>query len=65
MQPNIDYTFNIVNFTKRDSLFNYGMKPVFYSIWQNNGIEPNDYVEEVHKTVGWYRYGKNVSYYKG
>lgn len=29
--PGAEYTFNVVNFTKSDSLFNYGMSPVFYS----------------------------------
>jgi hypothetical protein len=43
MQQNIDYIFNIVNFTKSDSLFNYGMKPVIYSNSQNCGINPNDF----------------------
>jgi hypothetical protein len=27
-----EYTFNVVNFTKNDSLFNYGMTPVIYSM---------------------------------
>lgn len=27
-----EYTFNVVNFTKTDSLFNYGMTPVIYSM---------------------------------
>lgn len=42
MQPNTDYTFNIVNFTKNDSLFNYGMRPVFYSVIENGGVQPHD-----------------------
>ena len=28
---NKQYTFNVVNFTKNDSLFNYGMTPAVYS----------------------------------
>jgi hypothetical protein len=27
-----EYTFNVVNFTKSDSLFNYGMEPAVYSL---------------------------------
>lgn len=30
-----EYTFNIVNFTKSDSLFNYGMAPAVYSMAEN------------------------------
>jgi hypothetical protein len=65
MESHTSYTFNIINFTKRDSLFNYGMKPAFYSLWQNNGVNPNDYLEGTHKTVGWFRNGSNVCYYRG
>ena len=31
INPSVDYTFNIVNFTKTDSLFNYGMSPTVFS----------------------------------
>lgn len=31
MQAAVEYTFNVVNFTKSDSLFNYGMAPAIYS----------------------------------
>lgn len=50
----IDYTFNVVNFTKNDSLFNYGMAPAVYSELANkrNGTE-------------WFRMGKDVVYKKG
>ena len=50
----IDYTFNVVNFTKNDSLFNYGMAPAVYSELANkrNGTE-------------WFRMGKDVLYKKG
>ena len=50
----IDYTFNVVNFTKSDSLFNYGMSPAVYSTVLNkkNG-------------TGWFRTGKDVAYKKG
>jgi hypothetical protein len=32
MIPNKNYTFSIINFTKSDSLFNYGMAPTVYSL---------------------------------
>lgn len=41
MEPNVDYKFSIVNFTKKDSLFNYGMKPAVYSVLQNGGVSPH------------------------
>lgn len=52
--PGAEYTFNVVNFTKSDSLFNYGMCPVAYSTLQNkkNGTE-------------WFKLGKDVVYKKG
>ena len=72
MEPNIDYVFNIVNFTKSDSLFNYGMRPVLYSVIENGGIRPNQLYLTAQKEkqkqkdgkCGWYRYGKNVKYIK-
>ena len=49
-----EYTFNVVNFTKNDSLFNYGMGPAIYS------------TQEHRKTgVEWFRGGKDVCYKKG
>jgi hypothetical protein len=36
--PGRNYTFNIANFTKSDSLFNYGMAPVVYSICENGQV---------------------------
>ena len=33
--PGAQFTFNVVNFTKSDSLFNYGMCPVAYSTAMN------------------------------
>ena len=41
-------TFNIMNFTKPDSLFNYGMKVSIYSDKKANGIDPNDPNPGVH-----------------
>jgi hypothetical protein len=32
MRVDKEYTLNVVNFTKSDSLFNYGMAPAFYSL---------------------------------
>ena len=37
-----EYTFSVVNFTKSDSLFNYGMAPAVYSMAENKyqfGVE--------------------------
>ena len=51
-----EYTFSIINFTKSDSLFNYGMMPLIYSLQQNNNQE------NIEK--GWIRTGKNVQYIK-
>jgi cytosolic carboxypeptidase protein 2/3 len=45
--------FNIMNFTKPDSLFNYGMKISIYS--HKRAHEENG--------VGWYKGGDRISYY--
>jgi cytosolic carboxypeptidase protein 2/3 len=44
--------FNIINFSKKDSLFNYGMRVLTYS-------------EKAYKTskTGWCRGGRDISYY--
>lgn len=47
MQTNREYTFRIVNFTKKDSLFNYGMRPVGYSMRENRNLDPNNYPYEI------------------
>lgn len=54
MVPGAEYTFNVVNFTKRDSLFNYGMAPAVFSslLYKKNG-------------TGWFRAGADVEYKKG
>ncbi|EGB05157.1 hypothetical protein AURANDRAFT_1129, partial [Aureococcus anophagefferens] len=44
-------TFNIVNLTKPDSLFNLGMQPVMYSC-----------AEAVENGIGWVRTGTSVQY---
>ena len=45
--------FNILNFSKPDSLFNYGMKVSIYS--QKKAAEENG--------VGWFKGGERISYY--
>ncbi|KAL3887872.1 hypothetical protein ACJMK2_000261, partial [Sinanodonta woodiana] len=49
--PGITYRFRIVNLLKRDSLYNYGMRPLVYS-----EIDANT------KNIGWVRAGHHVSY---
>lgn len=39
MIPNKEYCFNVINFTKTDSLYNYGMAPTVYSMAENKNIE--------------------------
>ena len=46
--------FNILNFTKPDSLFNYGMKISIYS---------HKKAHEEHNGAGWYKGGERISYY--
>lgn len=50
MIQNRDYTFNVVNFTKSDSLFNYGMAPVVYSLTENK--------QQYEVEKGWKRQGR-------
>jgi hypothetical protein len=57
LQMDKEYTFSVVNFTKSDSLFNYGMKPAVYSMAENKNVFG---VEK-----GWRRDGKDVGYKKG
>ncbi|ESO85980.1 hypothetical protein LOTGIDRAFT_235577 [Lottia gigantea] len=49
--PGITYKFRIVNLLKRDSLYNYGMRPLIYS-------EKDAREEE----IGWRRTGHHISY---
>ncbi|XP_067936797.1 cytosolic carboxypeptidase 2-like [Watersipora subatra] len=51
MVPGIIYKFRIVNLLKKDSLYNYGMRPLMYS-------------EQlvIHKRQGWIRHGHHISY---
>ncbi|XP_031548835.1 cytosolic carboxypeptidase 2-like isoform X2 [Actinia tenebrosa] len=51
MVPGVSYKFNIVNLLKRDSLYNYGMKPLLYS--QKLAGDNN---------VGWKRTGHGITY---
>ena len=50
------YKFNIVNFTKAESSYNQGMKPIFYSEKEANSGEGQG--------IGWYRDGTNICYYQ-
>ncbi|XP_067664488.1 uncharacterized protein [Haliotis asinina] len=49
--PGITYKFRIVNLLKRDSLYNYGMRPLGYS--EQNARD---------RKTGWYRTGHHISY---
>ena len=49
MRSDLTYRFSIVNFSKPDSLYNYGMKPVLYS-----------QIEAERHFVGWSRVGSNI-----
>ncbi|XP_041531559.1 cytosolic carboxypeptidase 3 isoform X3 [Microtus oregoni] len=52
-QAEIAYRFTIVNFTKPSSLYNRGMKPLFYS----------EKEAKIHN-IGWQRIGDQIKYYK-
>ncbi|XP_035702835.1 cytosolic carboxypeptidase 1 isoform X2 [Folsomia candida] len=47
------YTFNIINCTKTNSLFNYGMQPLYYSV-----------TDATKGKAGWQRSGHSICYYK-
>ncbi|XP_072941140.1 cytosolic carboxypeptidase 1-like isoform X2 [Epargyreus clarus] len=53
MQQGRPYVFNIVNCEKSDSQFNFGMKPVLYSV-----------KEAVLGKPGWVRAGSDICYYR-
>ncbi|XP_039759457.1 cytosolic carboxypeptidase 1-like isoform X3 [Pararge aegeria] len=53
MQQGRPYVFNIVNCEKSDSQFNFGMKPVMYSV-----------KEAVLGKPGWVRVGSDICYYR-
>ena len=54
MKADTIYRFSLCNFSKPDSLYNYGMKPVLYST-----------IEAEKHYVGWSRVGNNIRYQKG
>ena len=45
--------FNILNLAKPDSLYNYGMRILSYSVCSRQGDEE----------LGWHRIGKDINYY--
>ncbi|XP_077292800.1 cytosolic carboxypeptidase 1-like [Arctopsyche grandis] len=53
MSSNGSYVFNIVNCEKSDSQFNFGMKPVMYSVKEATLGRP-----------GWVRAGSDICYYR-
>nr|XP_009938482.1 PREDICTED: cytosolic carboxypeptidase 3 [Opisthocomus hoazin] len=53
MQAGMPYRFTIVNFTKRNSLYKRGLRPLLYS----------EVDAKKHK-VGWRRTGNEIKYYK-
>ncbi|XP_026320296.1 cytosolic carboxypeptidase 4-like isoform X3 [Hyposmocoma kahamanoa] len=53
MQQGRPYIFNIVNCEKSDSQFNFGMKPVMYSV-----------KEAISGRQGWVRAGTDICYYR-
>ncbi|KAJ3225944.1 Cytosolic carboxypeptidase 3 [Clydaea vesicula] len=52
-KKNTKYTFNIINFMKKNHLYGKGMKPLFFST--------NEFKK---KNLGFYRIGKNIKYFK-
>lgn len=59
LAPNTTYRFSIANFSKKNSLFSHGMKPLAYSLLKNGGVSPST------ATAGWIPFGEDVSYYQG
>ncbi|KAJ4444062.1 hypothetical protein ANN_05851 [Periplaneta americana] len=53
MEARVPYIFNIVNCEKQNSQFNYGMKPIMYSVREALSGRP-----------GWVRTGSDICYYK-
>ena len=49
----LDVKYNIVNFTKKDSLYNFGMKILIFSEKENELTE-----------LGWFRGGTGIGYYE-
>ena len=53
MKPNKNYRFTIINLSKPSSLYNLGLKPLFYS---------KRIADDQNK--GWHRAGDNIRYYR-
>ncbi|XP_066585231.1 cytosolic carboxypeptidase 1-like isoform X3 [Prorops nasuta] len=53
MEANTPYTFNIINCEKANSQFNFGMKPILFSV-----------TEAVLGRPGWVRIGADICYYR-
>ena len=59
-RKDVEYKFTIINLMKPDSLYNSGMKPLFYS-------EKKAKYESIflyHVETGWYRDGYDICYYQ-
>ncbi|KAI6230904.1 Cytosolic carboxypeptidase 1 [Aphelenchoides besseyi] len=52
-QPNVSYTFEIINCLKTTSMFSKGMQPVMFSVTEAKSGRP-----------GWVRAGSSVCYYR-
>ncbi|KAL6427330.1 hypothetical protein ACFW04_008713 [Cataglyphis niger] len=53
MEANVPYTFNIINCEKANSQFNFGMKPILFSV-----------TEALCGKPGWVRTGVDICYYR-
>ncbi|XP_043280030.1 cytosolic carboxypeptidase 1-like isoform X2 [Venturia canescens] len=53
MESSVPYTFNIVNCEKGNSQFNFGMKPILFSV-----------IEATEGRAGWVRTGGDICYYR-
>ncbi|XP_076178312.1 cytosolic carboxypeptidase 1 isoform X2 [Ptiloglossa arizonensis] len=53
MESNLTYTFNIINCEKANSQFNFGMKPILFSVTEAQMGRP-----------GWVRVGTDICYYR-
>ncbi|XP_071627062.1 cytosolic carboxypeptidase 1 isoform X2 [Temnothorax longispinosus] len=53
MEANAPYTFNIINCEKTNSQFNFGMKPILFSVTEAQCGRP-----------GWVRTGVDICYYR-
>ncbi|XP_015435458.1 PREDICTED: cytosolic carboxypeptidase 1-like isoform X1 [Dufourea novaeangliae] len=53
MDANVAYTFNIINCEKPNSQFNFGMKPILFSVTEAQLGRP-----------GWVRTGADICYYR-